>query len=606
MAPNADFSRRATQRSRLDVPFQALAFAIPLLVTVVRVSPTSQWRDDLAAVRSLGLVPGGIEGVVSTALGQLLLLIPVGTRLFRIGLLSAAAAALGSWLVYLLARSLLTRNAWSPRLTPALSLAAALSTTLSSPWQEAGTIAGGATVAAALLLGGLSWRRHDHPRDPRLWLGLSILLGLTAAESHFAAVALVLALTVQVVALGDLPSLRHLAMGAAASAVTLIVCLVPTLARPLLGFEWIGVGTQLTQASLAGQLAQGPQDAFSQWFKDVGMVSVGLALAGGLWACFRLATRWSMAPWVAFCVADLLISRGSGGVVTQDPLAPVRLMAVVGLALGAAIAVQSLTLAIHRVRIPFAYPATVLIVVFHFTLVLVVAESSSYAAGAEPRYGAEVWTEEALGKLPPRSLLLVRSQAVAWRLRAAASTRAARPDIVVVPLPLLGSGSVSTRLLVVEPALAALVREISVNGTPSEFSLSSLADQRPLFVELNPAWDRRLFDHLSPRPLWLGFSPHALGRSDRNVLLESGRASFHNILAAALDDAGHDSATLAVLGARAREQALALAALGDRENARHVMADLERIDPDDPFLLALGQRMDEKARGRVDIRGLLP
>jgi hypothetical protein len=45
-----------------------LAFAVPLVVTMLRTSPTGQWRDDLPVVRALGLVPNGSEGLFSTAL----------------------------------------------------------------------------------------------------------------------------------------------------------------------------------------------------------------------------------------------------------------------------------------------------------------------------------------------------------------------------------------------------------------------------------------------------------------------------------------------------------------------------------------------------------
>ena len=47
-----------------------------------------------------------------------------------------------------------------------------------------------------------------------------------------------------------------------------------------------------------------------------------------------------------------------------------------------------------------ARPAAVLLVVFNFTLVLVTAEDSSYITNRRSQYGAEVWTDEALGNVP--------------------------------------------------------------------------------------------------------------------------------------------------------------------------------------------------------------
>src|ERR1043165_7708564 len=84
-----------------------LAFALPLVVTMLRTSPTGQWRDDMPVVRALGLVPSGTEGMISTALTQLLALLPVGGRLLRAGWVSALGLALAGAVAYqLIARAL--------------------------------------------------------------------------------------------------------------------------------------------------------------------------------------------------------------------------------------------------------------------------------------------------------------------------------------------------------------------------------------------------------------------------------------------------------------------------------------------------------------------
>jgi hypothetical protein len=249
--------------------------------------------------------------------------------------------------------------------------------------------------------------------------------------------------------------------------------------------------------------------------------------------------------------------------------------------------------------------AAALLVVFDFTLVLVTGEDSAYPADRRTQNAAEVWTDEALGNLPPRSLLLVRSEPVAWRLWAARVTRGERPDVVIVPLPLLSRGSVAARLMALEPGLSALIRDVAVSGQPSELSLSTLADQRPLFVELDPTWDKRLVNHLIPRPFWLRFGPHAFGRSDRAAALEKGRRPFQRVLDHAQTSEHRDRATLTMLGARAREQAVALAALGDRESVSEIVDDLKAINPEDPFLRDLDKRLRRRARGSVDVDGLI-
>jgi hypothetical protein len=156
-----------------------------------------------------------------------------------------------------------------------------------------------------------------------------------------------------------------------------------------------------------------------------------------------------------------------------------------------------------------------------------------------------------------------------------------------------------------EPALAPLIRDMAVSGQPSEHALSSLADVRPLYVELDPSWDKRLIDHLIPKPFWLRFAPHAYGRSDRTAALEKGRRPFQRVLEVAQSPEHRDRATLIMLGARAREQAVALAALGDRDNVARVMTDLETIDPGQPFLTELETRLRQKPTGRIETDGLL-
>ena len=76
----------------MEAAYRKLAFAVPLVVTMLRTSPTGQWRDDLPVVRALGLVPSGTEGFVSTALTQLLALLPLIGAAVALALPTAAAS----------------------------------------------------------------------------------------------------------------------------------------------------------------------------------------------------------------------------------------------------------------------------------------------------------------------------------------------------------------------------------------------------------------------------------------------------------------------------------------------------------------------------------
>src|SRR3954468_13105001 len=151
---------------------------IPLMVTAFRASSSPTWRDDLPVVRALGLVPVGTEGRVTTVLVQLLSLLPVGGRWLRASFAGALSLALCSLLIYVLARRVLERAVHTPRLTPSLALAGALTATLAQSFQLEGTVAGGAPMATALVLAGLLLGFEAVRRkDARIALGLGALSG---------------------------------------------------------------------------------------------------------------------------------------------------------------------------------------------------------------------------------------------------------------------------------------------------------------------------------------------------------------------------------------------------------------------------------------------
>jgi hypothetical protein len=410
-----------------------------------------------------------------------------------------------------------------------------------------------------------------------------------------------------VLVLGELPRRRSVVLFAVGGAVAAVLLLVPLALRPLAARAWVDLGYGLSSADVVAIDATAERPgALGVWLRDVGVVSVLLALGGCLWGLARRRTRWLMAPLAALVAVDLAFPASRTGLVAADPLAPMRLLALAALATAAALGVHALSLALVRSRLPMTRAAAVLLVVFQFTLVIVTGEDSSYVADRRAQSAAEVWTDEAIGNLPPRSLLLVRSEAALWRLWAARHVRGERPDLTIVPVPLLARGSIARSLLAEEPALAPLVRDLVIGGRPSEYALSLLADARPLFVELDPTWDRRLVHHLIPRPLWLGFAPHPVGRSDRAPALERGQRAFSRVLDAAKTDTYRDAATLAVLSARAREQAHALGAVGDREGVAELLFGLREIDPGDPFAAELEDRLAKTQRGAPDLAHLLP
>jgi hypothetical protein len=594
------------QRHWLDSVFQQAAFAVPMVVTVFRASSAPVWRDDLPMVRALGLVPAGTEGRVTTVLIELFSLLPLGGRWLRASLVGALALALCSLLIYLLTRRVLERATNTPRLTPALSLAGALTATLSQSFQLEGTVAGGAPLATALVLSGILLGFETvKRRDARLSVALGGLMGLALSEAHAAALVLLLALVVQGAVHSVLPRVRALLAFSAGFAGFLGFSLLPVLLRPLTAHAGLDLGHGLGASSLALVDASGVRTtALAGWLSDVGVISFGLALSGLLIGLMSRTTRASVAPLLALVLADLAIPVSRVAVLTPDPFGSLRLLAIVALAVCAALAVQASAVALKRARIPFAEPASVLLVVFDFTLVCIGAEDSAFAADRRGDSAAEVWTDQALASVPPEGLLLLRSEAVVWRLLASRIVRGQRPDLVVVPMPLLERGNVRARLLAAEPALAPLIREVALSGRPSEYALSTLADARPLSVEFDPASDHAQLEHLVPQPFFMRFAPQPLGRSDRVAGLQQSAADFRVVLAATEREGTRDDATRSVLLAETRGQALVAAALNDRKNLDEILATAHELDPSDALKRELTAQHQGKARAEVSFARL--
>jgi hypothetical protein len=532
---------------------------------------------------------------------QIASLVPLGGRHARAALGSALGLGAAGVLLFSFGRRLLVANAKTPVLGPCLALAGALLGTLTPTWQLEGTLAGGATLGTAIALGAVSVRSAPGALGAQAWFLQGTLVALAAVENHFAGLMALVMVTAQALLLRDLPA-RRIGVFTAGSAVLAMALLVlPVIGRSLTVDSWSGLGWLNPLAHLSAGYSAGSIQAVFAWLGDVGVVSLVLASLGAVWGVARGRLRWLSVPWVV----PVLLDWGGGASLGTESAMTLRLAALGALSLFAALGVHTLVLALSRAEIPFARPAKVLLVVFFSTLVMLTAEDSSYTADRRHRYAADVWTDEALAALPWGALLLMRSDAVAWRLWAARVVRGQRPDLLIVPVSLLEDPRFARHLIAREPVATALVRDMVVRGHPTEYTLSSLADRRPLIVDLDPSWDHRLLEHLLPEPFWIGFSPHPLGHSDRTVALQAGRAAFRRVLGVATEPLGEERGTARVLATQARAQAAVLAALGEREALGSVLEDLRPLDGEKQFVAELERRLARTKHGSVDLAGLL-
>lgn len=604
MAPRVSTGERAPGFERACAAF---AFFVPLVVTLLRSAETSDFRDDIPAVTGLGFVPLGTEGWLSLVGSQSFSLLPLGGRWLRAASFGAVAIALASSLLYTRTRRLLDASERTPHLAPPLALAAALTATLSPTYQLEGTVIGGAAVATAVALAALSATLRLPSADSRTSLGVGVLFGLTLVESHMAALAVLAGLVAHGLVRKQLPDVRTLVSFAAGA---LAVCALPISGlalRAVAPGAWLDLGFGLGQSSLfAADASAFRVTAFSAWLADVGLIPFGLAVGGLAIALLRHPTRAAAAVLLALLLVDLAFPASRIGVLTPDPFGTTRLLAVSALAVGAALGVQAAALALYRARVPFATPAAVLLVVFDFTLVFVGAEASAVATERRTSVVQEIWTDEALASLPPNGMLLARSEAIAFRLWAAQLVRGERPDVVIVPRTLLERGGLRRRLLESEPALAPLLRDIALGGRPGEYALTTLADARPLFVELDETFDARLNDHIVPQSFFLRFRAHPVGRSDRSAALARGENRLGRVSAAVQlgDGTASAAATRNVLLSTLHQRALFLAARGDHESASETVTAIQRLSPKDEVGAALAAELARHRTGKLDLAAL--
>jgi hypothetical protein len=104
--------------------------------------------------------------------------------------------------------------------------------------------------------------------------------------------------------------------------------------------------------------------------------------------------------------------------------------------------------------------------------------------------------------LPPRSVVLVHNPQTIFRFWGGEAEEQNRPDVTMIPLPLLTYPGLVDRLLKNEPELTPLLRSYVLDGTLSVAELQSLATLRPVYVEMDVRVTRDMMDLLVPEYLY--------------------------------------------------------------------------------------------------------
>jgi hypothetical protein len=542
--------------------------------------------------------------VVSSVLGQLTLALPLSNRVYRAGLLANCGAAACALLFFELLQITLSQNARTPRLTYLFALLGSLLFVLGGPMQRSATCAGGASIAVAIALFAIVLdaraviRRgyEGHTRGPFL---LGLLLVAASSERVWAGIA-----AIGVIFGRRLFERTKFAPGesrrAALGAAVAFVGLCAPLLRMQLPHRLVPELPSLT-ASLADTWSGMARVSLGgiRFWHDAGLLVTATTIAGAIWGFWRRVLRPLSVGWLLVMVLASVFGAPESKV-SDSPTEALPVLAFAACALFTTITAQTLALGLLKVRVAYLGASVIVIVTLYAMLIAVHADDADFAAEAHTYRANGAFTEEAFWALPRRSVLLLRHRELAYRAWASRLADGVRPDLLILTVERLQRNPDSRRVLSIEPALAPLVREMVIRGQPTEYSLSQLADTRPLFVELEPSWDARLREHLGARGLWSEFHSQSLGRSDRYGIMMSTRANVDRVIDQCRASVPPDKATLRFVALRLKEQARVFATFGDRVGLYPLLDQMGRLGTETEYVSRARKAAEARPHGPLD------
>lgn len=652
LGENAAVTPKAPARPRrsavsAEVPaFAALAALVvvawvPAAFAVAGARGVPPASHDEELVRVVGLGGTGIFRGIDALIAAPARIVPVGTLAFRAAFAGAVLTGLAALLVFVLARTMLTRAfvAAGPEartegvalpkvlgrlpLATVLAAVAAWSATLGPAFQGEGAAPGGATLGALLVLSALACHMYVAP-----WSVTAFVLGLAVSHSLPVACAALLVFAPRLAGLVRAARARAASREGATSregaasrdrwAPGTLTHAVAAFALGLAPFvaafstelrdpsSWLGsfafgaLGDSSTRTSFVHR-------ADSAWLwsiarRDVGMVAAAFAVAGVVRTSRTLRARPVIGPIAAVVVAGVFdrLCVASVGTTAVDA---VTLSAIAAVFLFAAVGLAWVVSAIARMPTPFAHASASLVVVLELVLPIRIADDTAALRSRGSHAGASLevrWSDVAWSALPPEGVLLIDDPRMLARTTAARITGDGPVAGLVVPTFALNSPR-GRYALASESKLTATYRDFALGSPPEELSFSTLASSRPLALSFDPAWDPKLARHLVPSGLLTSYEPEPRGASERRRALD---VSAPAIAALAKVVTPSSSPELAAITARLfQSRALTLAVCNEREALARVIDDLTTFSPDDPLASALTRRL-VTTKGTIDVRGL--
>lgn len=603
----------------------AIAVGIPLGVFLATAAPSGYWLDAgtfVAQGRDFGIAhpPGHpLAGLVSTAAS----LLPLGPLSFRVALASALCAGLAAFFLHRSVFATLRSIGVARRLVTPLAVATTWWVSGAYGWWFQAVRPEVYALQAALAMFIIDrliafeqgW--PDAP-DPRPIYAASLAFGLALANHHLLAFLLLPAAAASLaraVRSSGFRALWRATLACALGAATYVYLPLRARAHPLssLGdpstldnFWWV-VSAEAFQKNQGA----GVPDPLGFRLADVAIqlaeslhVGILLVALGGIYVLLRLTSARRIGAIWCTILAVFIAARAWLGFVRHNPDALGYLMPAMA-ALGV-LAAAFLGAVLQMIPLRAARLSSAIALLLAVGSGWQFARAAPQASLAHERSG-DLLDDALVRELPTRSVLVAHGPQTIFRIAGLRAEEGARPDITIVPVPLLTYPGMASDLLEEEPALRDLVRGALMTGELRQPDVQSLTMRRPLLVEMDPRVPLALYESLAPLGLYHAVLPGGATTADVREGGDAQRKEWGGVLTRASWGPGVDPEFEHQVLWRRTHDALFFAALGERDLARDALETALEASPTERILVGLRDALDTpnadgELSGAIDIR----
>ncbi len=598
-----------------------LAGGVPLIVYLCTASGYAHWLDAgefVAAASDFGISHPPGHPLASIVLGAANFL-PLGSIAFRV-------AAICSLLMAVAVIAICRAFEHTLRASGVIDSGLVFPLSLAAAWWIAGTQAWWMqavrpevyALQAALLCVGIEriskMAAQGPDPDVRLLYQASLALGLALANHHFIALLVVLPSLWLVLGVWATRGWRPFAWSAAFGAAGLLTYLflpLRAIAEPMLNLGdprtpgrlfWVVSAAAFQKSFEAEEAAPFLDRLVEVWVtiaEDAHLGTLLVALLGGYLMLRLRSSRKFGLFWLSLLLV-FTFGRAALGFVRHNPDALGYLMpayASLGVLCAFAVGVVLSSVVEAAPSMPRLAPVLGAVVVgaslFQFSRNLETASLADFV-------DTDVFDDGLRRTLPEKAVVFAHNPDTIFRFWGGEAEEGTRPDVTLVPVPLVTYPKLVDRMVSVNPELAPVLRNYLLDGRLRSSDLQSLAALRPVFVEMDIRIETDTFELLVPEQLY-----HRILTADFTEMDESRAMQLH---AGLWDDlysrVGRpiDPQTSTQLLWRHYADALYFAGIGDSHGARRSVAAGLALNPHARELRALQEALDSVPPGeRIDV-----